>query len=134
MGADPSRVWLVCIAWLVAAIPDSLYTVAITSALYTVVPVGKSRPAFFAVASLLTLVFYGVGAYLAVHALKIIKELTLDLGFIVLGQFQLLYLWSAILMPITLFAAWLLPGRGGSSDRTLTTPTHTAPKPDPDHA
>ncbi len=108
----PTRLWPVMGAWLLAAVPDALYTVALTAALYQAIPEqAPSRPAFFAVSNLVSLAFYGVGAQVAVTVLQRMRNAEVTVGPFIFGQFHLYYLGCAAAMAFTLFAAFWFADR-----------------------
>ncbi|OGV68364.1 MAG: hypothetical protein A3K19_28075 [Lentisphaerae bacterium RIFOXYB12_FULL_65_16] len=110
--SSAGHVWPAVAAWLLAAIPDGLYNVALMAAMFQAIPENSpSRPAFFAVSNLVTLVFYGLGAQIAVLILEGIKTVTVTVGPFSFGHFHLYYLGCAALMAVAQFAAFWFADR-----------------------
>lgn len=93
----PGRVWPLLAGWAVVGLADAAYAVTATAALFRAVPDTPARPAYFAIANLLGAGTLGLGALLCVPVLHALKDVSLSLGGLALGQFQLFYAACAIL-------------------------------------
>ena len=118
---QPGFYWPVMIAWAVVALADGLFGLATQTALYASVPDSPSRPAYFAVSNIVSLVFYGIAGLAAVPLLEAIKGITIHVGPLTLGSFHLLYGVCALLMIPCLFSARLVSN--ARIDATSTPPS-----------
>ena len=110
------RVWPLMAAWAFVGLADAVYVIALTSALYKVVPEVPSRPAFFAVSNLFTLGAYGVGAFVAVPLLERLKHVPVrTVGPMLFDQFRFFYAGCGVVMFAAAFGALFLTGREASA-------------------
>jgi len=109
--ATPQCPWPVIIAWTLVGLGDAAWNVAYTASVYAAIPPGPSRPMFFAVASLLMVGAFGVGAILAIPLLRALEPLRLTLFGQPLTHFHILYaLCAAVMLPGSL-AGLLFPSQ-----------------------
>ena len=113
--SSAERVWMVVAAWTMVSIADGAYNIALTAALYGTVEGAGSRPAYFAISSVVSTAVMSVGALMGVGLVTALRRAQVDVGPFHLAQFHLLYVVCAVLMAICSLGARLLPGRAGRS-------------------
>jgi predicted MFS family arabinose efflux permease len=108
---QPDCQWPLLLAWAAVAVADAAWTIAMTQALYAVIPDTPGRPAYFAVWNLCTLLAGALGAVLAAPVLRAMKGCELNLGTLHLTSFHLFYVvCGAVLVPCV-FVTRLFPGK-----------------------
>jgi MFS family permease len=100
-----ARYWLIFVAWTLVGIPDGLYWVAGTSALYHSLPRGPERAGYLAVAQGVIMVGMGVGPLLVRAYLQVARDLELVVCGVRIERFRLLYFVCGLTMLATLAAA-----------------------------
>lgn len=111
--ADAARPWPVIVGWALVAAVDSLWSVAMFSALYAAAPPTAARPAYFAVFNMALIGVFGLGALLAVPVLGLLDGHGFAAGPFRVGQFQLFYAFAAAVMVCGTAGALLLPKQPG---------------------
>ena len=115
--SSAQRVWMVVAAWTMVSVADGAYNIALTAALYGTVEGSGSRPAYFAISTVVSTAVASLGALVGVALVTALRGAMLELGPFRLGQFHLLYVVCLGLMLACSQGARLLPGararRGG---------------------
>ncbi|OGV67677.1 MAG: hypothetical protein A2498_14510 [Lentisphaerae bacterium RIFOXYC12_FULL_60_16] len=102
------RYWPLLVAWAVVSMADAIFGLASQIVLYQSIPNVPSRQAYFALFSVATMVFYGIGGSLAVPLLNALKPVQWQIGGLTLGSFHLYYAGCAVMMACTTFSAYAL--------------------------
>ena len=101
--SGPGRIWPVMVGWAFVGVADAGWAVATTVVLYQILPTSRARPAYFAVQSICQIGLTGLGAFLAVPVLFMLKNASGSVGGLHLGQFHFFFLACAIaLLPCML--------------------------------
>jgi MFS family permease len=106
--AEVGRIWPLYVAWIIIAFGDAMWGIATQSALFGTVPKSGARPAFFAVANLVTLGLYGIGALCGEVLIRSIAGTRYEIAGISMGQYSILFLVSSILMIPCTAGAYLM--------------------------
>lgn len=109
--SGPDRSWMVFLAWALIGVAEAGFSVAVSCALYEVVPDSTARPAYFAVYSLLTVLFSAIGSAVAVGIVSRMAGVTVTVGGIQFGQFQLLFAIACLLLIPCILGTQLYPGK-----------------------
>jgi len=110
--ASPERWWTVFIGWALIGIAEGGYSVAATSALYSVVPESTARPAYFAVYNIATSLVGMAGAAMSAWMLEHwLAHTSITIGSLTLSHFQLLFGISCALLIGCIFGTQLFPGK-----------------------
>jgi MFS family permease len=110
LGA-PERWWTVFAAWAVIGVAEAGFSVAATSALYSSVPETSSRQAYFAFYNMLSFLFAAMGSATAAWTLGRLEHAEIVIGTMHLGQFQLLYGISFLMIIPCILGTRLYPGK-----------------------
>lgn len=109
--SSPARPWLVFVAWLCFGIGNSAYASANTAALYQSLSDVERRQPFFALYNLGIFFSTAVMATVSAALVSLLKDASLVIGPIMLGQFQLLYLTCLGVFSISFLGTALLPAK-----------------------
>jgi len=107
--SSPDRVWMVFLAWALIGVAEAGFGVAVGCALYEVVPESTARPAYFAVYSLMTVLFSALGAAGAVWIVSQMSGATI--GGLHFGKFQLLFAIACLMLIPCILGTQLYPGK-----------------------
>jgi MFS family permease len=110
MFCGPNRVWPVFLGWMAMGVTDAAYNVAATAALYEVTPHSPARPVYFAIANVLSIGLFAIGALVAIPILHALKDTSVVVAGWHLEQFHLFYAVCGVLMLPCLFGGLLFPG------------------------
>lgn len=112
MAATRGRLWPVMVAWGLAGVGDAAFNVALAAALYGAVPHTPARPAYFALSNLVVMAPFVFGGAMAVPILKALAGVRVQLGPLVLGQFQCFYgLLGLVMIPCILAGRYFVGRR-----------------------
>jgi len=107
----PERSWTVFAAWALIGVAEAGFGVAATTALYSSVPDTQARQAYFAVYNLISFLFNALGAAVAAWTVSRLEHVTLTLGPLHLGQFQILFGISFLTLIPCILGTRLYPGK-----------------------
>jgi MFS family permease len=107
----PERSWTVFAGWALIGVAEAGFGVAATSALYSSVPETTTRQAYFAFYNLITFLFSAMGAAAAAWTVGRLEHASLPIGPLHLGQFQLLFGISFLMLIPCILGTSLYPGK-----------------------
>jgi MFS family permease len=108
----PERTWPLYAAWALVGLADAAWSIAAAMALYDSVPEeSPGRPAYFAIANVLSIGIFCIGGLAAIPILEALQDRIIRIGPFALGQFHCLYALCFLMMIPAMCAAAFFPER-----------------------
>jgi MFS family permease len=96
--AAAAGAWIIYVAWMIAAVADTVLNIAHVSAFYRILPHTPARSAYFAMYNIISLALAGLGAMVSIPILKWLKRFTFSFDGWTFSNFHYLFALATLIM------------------------------------